>query len=102
MDRLSAVQVAQSTLREHPCGLEYLMALLEGAKSEVQIHGYLAETFRKKIFSAFCFWDHAFALVCLFAVPARAGTKGSTSKTEASNEDVIAVIEGHAWKDLAR
>jgi hypothetical protein len=94
MDRLSAVQVAQSNLREHLCGLEYLMALLEGAESEIQNHGYLTETLRKKIFSAFCFWDHVFALVCLSAVPTRAGMKGSTWKTEASNEDVIAVIEG--------
>jgi hypothetical protein len=78
------------------------MALLEGAKSEIQNHGYLAETLRKKIFSAFCFWDHAFALVCLFAVPARPGMKGLPSKTEASNEDFIAVVEGHGWKDLAR
>ena len=58
------------------------------------LNGYLTETLRKKIFSAFCFWDHVFALVCLSAVPTRAGMKGSTWKTEASNEDVIAVIEG--------
>ena len=32
MDRLSAVQVAQSNLREHCSGLEYLSALLEGAR----------------------------------------------------------------------
>lgn len=93
MARLFAAQVAQSNLREHRSGLEYLSALLEGAKSEIQSHGYISEKLRKKIFSAFCFWDYGFALGCLSAGPARGGMKDPVSKTETSNADVIAIIE---------
>jgi hypothetical protein len=93
MDRLFATQVAQSNLREHRSGLEYLSALLEGAKSEIQNHGYIPEKLRRKIFSVFCFWDYALALGCLSAGPARGGMKDSVSKTEPSNADVIAIIE---------
>ena len=39
MDRLSAMQVAQSNLREHQSGLEYMSVLLERAKSEIQDYG---------------------------------------------------------------
>jgi hypothetical protein len=93
MDRLFAAQVAQSNLREHRSGLEYLSALLEGAKSEIQNHGYISEKLRKKIFSAFCFWDYGFALGCLSAGPARGGMKDPVSKTETSNADIIAILE---------
>ena len=87
------MQVAQSNLREHLSGLEYLIALLRGAKSEIQSDGYLSEKLRKKIFSAFCFWDYGFALGCLSAGPARAGMKDPASNTETSNADVVAIIE---------
>ena len=93
MDRWSAMQVAQSNLREHRSGLEYLSALLERAKSEIQSDGYLSATLRKKIFSVFCFWDYGFVLGCLSAGPARGGMKDPPSKTETSNADVIAIIE---------
>jgi hypothetical protein len=101
MDRWSAVQVAQSNLREHRSGLEYLSALLEGVKSEIQREGYLSEALRKKIFSVFCFWDHGFVLACLSAGPAQAGVKNPPSKTETSNADVIAIFR-IGWKGWER
>jgi hypothetical protein len=93
MDRLTAVQVAQSNLREHPSGLEYLSALLQRAKSEIQNHGFISEKLRTMIYSTFCFWDHGFALGCLSAGPARAGRNDIPSKTETSNAEVLALIE---------
>jgi hypothetical protein len=93
MDRLSAMQAAQSNLREHQSGLEYLSALLRGAKSEIQNHGFISERLRRKIFSVFCFCDYSFALACVSAAPARAGTNDFPSKTEISNADVLALIE---------
>jgi hypothetical protein len=93
IDRWTAVQAAQSNLREHPAGLEYLCALLKRAKSEIQKHGFISENLRKKIYSVCCFWDHAFALVCVSAGPARAGRDDLPSKTEISNADVLALIE---------
>jgi hypothetical protein len=64
MDRWSAMQVAQSNLREHRSGLEYLNALLEIAKSEIASDGHMSEKIRKKIFWAFCFSDYFFAVTC--------------------------------------
>jgi hypothetical protein len=42
MDRWTAAQVAQSNARESQSGLEYLTALLKGAKSEIQSDGYIS------------------------------------------------------------
>jgi len=53
MDRLSAMQVAQSNLREHQSGLEYMSVLLERAKSEIENSGFISERLRRKIFSGF-------------------------------------------------
>lgn len=64
MDRWSAMRVAQSNLREHRSGLEYLNALLEIAKSEITSDGHMSEKIRKKIFRAFCFSDYFFAVTC--------------------------------------
>jgi hypothetical protein len=93
MDRWTAAQVAQSSARESQSGLEYLTALLRGAKSEIQSDGYISENLRKKIFSIACLWDYGFALVCLNATPRRAGMKDPASKTETSNADVVVIIE---------
>jgi hypothetical protein len=98
MDRWSAVQAAQSNLREHQSGLEYLTALLRGAKSEIQRDGYISEILRKKIFSLVCLRDYGFALACLNATPARGGMKDPTSKTRTSNADVIPIIENRLEK----
>ncbi len=62
--RWSAMQVAQSNLREHRSGLKYLNALLEIAKSEIASEGHMSEKIRKKIFLAFCFSDYFFAVTC--------------------------------------
>ena len=93
MERWTAAQVAQSNARESQSGLEYLTALLRGAKSEIQRDGYISENLRKKIFSIACLWDYGFASVCLNATPRRAGIKDPTSKTETSNADVVVIIE---------
>jgi hypothetical protein len=93
MDRLSAMQVAQSNLREHQSGLEYMSVLLERAKSEIENSGFISERLRRKIFSVFCFWDYGVALGCVSAGPAGAGMKDTPCKTETANADVIAIIE---------
>jgi hypothetical protein len=93
MDRWSAMQVAQSNLREHLSGLEYLIALLRGAKSEIQSDGYISQELRKKIFSTVCLWDYGLALTCVNAGPGRAGMKDPISTTEMSNADVVAILE---------
>ena len=93
MDRWSAMQVAQSNLREHQSGLEYLMALLRGGKSQIQSDGYISQELRKKIFSTVCLWDYSLALTCVNAGPGRAGMKDPSSATEISNADVVAILE---------
>jgi hypothetical protein len=93
MDRLSVMQVAQSNLREHQSGLEYMSVLLERAKSEIENSGFISERLRRKIFSVFCFWDYGVALGCVSAGPAGAGMKDTPCKTETANADVIAIIE---------
>jgi hypothetical protein len=80
MDRLSAMQVAQSNLREHQSGLEYMSVLLERAKSEIENSGFISERLRRKIFSVFCFWDYGVALGCVSAGPAGAGMKDTHVK----------------------
>ncbi|MBZ5652885.1 MAG: hypothetical protein LAO18_20645 [Acidobacteriia bacterium] len=93
MERLSAAQLAQRTLREHGSGLDYLSVLLRRAKSEIQSQGFISERLRKKIFSTVCFWDYGFALGCLSGGPGRGGPKDSLSETETSNADLLAIIE---------
>jgi hypothetical protein len=102
MDRWSAMQVAQSNLREHQSGLEYLMALLRGAKSQIQSDGYISQELRKKIFSTVCLWDYPLALTCVNAGPGRAGMKDPSSTTEISNADVVAILENRLERFAAR
>jgi NADH dehydrogenase/NADH:ubiquinone oxidoreductase subunit G len=102
MDRWTAAQVAQSHALESEPGIEYLAALLRGAKSEIQGDGYISENLRKKIFSIACFWDYGFALVCLNATPARAGMKDPSSTTEMSNADVVDILEDRLQRLGAR
>ncbi len=68
-DRWSAIQGAQTNLREHRSGLIHLRALLKMANSEIASDGYMSEETRKKICYAFCFWDYLFAFTCLYAGP---------------------------------
>ena len=93
MERLRAAQDAQSNLREHGSGLEYLSVLLRQAKSEIQSDGFISETLRNKLFSLLCFWDCGFALCCLSGGPGRGGPKDPFSKSETSNADIIAIID---------
>lgn len=48
MDRWTAAQVAQSHALESEPGIEYLAALLRGAKSEIQGDGYISENLRDR------------------------------------------------------
>ncbi|HLM81178.1 MAG TPA: hypothetical protein VK302_11160 [Terriglobales bacterium] len=66
-NRWSAMQVAQSDLRNHLSGLAKLSALLQKAKSEVARDGCISEETGKEIFHAFYFWDYSFALICRYA-----------------------------------
>jgi hypothetical protein len=102
MDRWSVMQVAQSNLREHPSGLEYLMALLRGAKSQIQSDGYISQELRKKIFSTVCLLDYTLALTCVNAGPGRAEMKDPSSTTELSNADVVAILENRLEGFAAR
>jgi hypothetical protein len=48
-ERWSAIQVAQSSLREHRSGLAYLSALLKKAKSEITSEGHISEETRNRV-----------------------------------------------------
>ena len=87
-DRWTAMQGAQSNLRGHRSGLAYLSALLQKAKNEFAIDGYISEKIRKEIFLAFCFWDCLFALTCLYAGPSE--TKGEGQTTEPLDDKQVA------------
>jgi hypothetical protein len=78
-ERWSALQGAQTGLREHHSGLGYLSALLEGAKSDIASQGYISEKIRQKIVSAFYFWDCIFALTCGYAGPPTTKVESSPS-----------------------
>ena len=97
--RWSALQVAQSNLREHHSSLAYLSALLEAAKTEIASDGHISEKIAKKIFFAFGLWDHFFALTCLHAGPPdakkedRPSEKNGDKQTETGNAYVVALIE---------
>ena len=69
MDRWSAMQVAQSNLREHRSGLAYLNALLEIAKSEIASDGHMSEKIRKKILGRSAFQTTSSPLPVALAVP---------------------------------
>jgi hypothetical protein len=103
-DRYSAMQVAQRSLWEHPYGLVYLNALLEVAKSEIASDGYMSETIRKKIFSAFCFSDYFFAVACRSAGPPEAkledgpSEKGTDKETEKERAFIVAILDLHMKK----
>ena len=74
------MQDAQTNLRRHRSGLAYLSALLQNAKSEIASDGYMSEEIRKKIFSAFGFWDYLFARTCCHAGPPAAKTEDRPSE----------------------
>lgn len=102
-DRYSAMQAAQSNLRENRAGLTYLASLLALAKSEIQSNGYMSEQVRKKIFSAFCFWDCIFALLCEQAVPPvgtedQRSDKGVDERSETTGAVVVAFIDDRLEK----
>jgi hypothetical protein len=78
-ERWSALQGAQTGLREHHSGLGYLSALLAAAKSDIASEGYISERIRQKIVSAFCFWDCLFALTCGYAGPPTTKVESSPS-----------------------
>jgi hypothetical protein len=104
VERWTAMQTVQGNLQEHRSGLEYLTALLEIAKSQIQSDGYVSEKVRKKIFFAFCFKDHFFAINCLLAGPPPDGTeeqpseKGVNRPGETANAEAIAFIENRLEK----
>jgi len=58
------MQEVQSNLRGHRSGRAYLIALLEGAKSEFTSDGHISTSIQLRIFSAFCFLDYLFARAC--------------------------------------
>jgi hypothetical protein len=87
-DRWSAMQVAQSRLREHPLGLRELRGVLERAKFEIATQNRVLETTRREILDLFCFLDYAFATTCLVARPAR--TRDRLSKKALHKEHVAA------------
>jgi hypothetical protein len=74
-ERGSAIQAAQSNLREHHSSLAYLSALLQAAKSEIAGDGHISEKVVEKIFLAFGLWDHLFTLTCLHAGPPQKAKK---------------------------
>jgi hypothetical protein len=99
VERWSAMQAAQSNLREHHSSLAYLSALLQTAKSEIASDGHISEEIAKKIFFAFGLWDYMFAYTCLCAGPPEAkkedlpSENGADKQTETKNADVVAFIE---------
>ena len=98
-ERLSAVQAAQSDLRGHHSSLTYLTRLVTIAKSEIASDGYLSESIRKEIFSAFSFWDCLFALTCLRADRPEASGEDKPSekvvdeRTDERRADLVALID---------
>ena len=99
VERWSAMQAAQSNLREHRSGLGYLIALLNTAKSEISNDGFISEAIAKKIFSAFGLWNHFFAICCFRAGPPEVTPEGPPSEkvvekqVEQEHTDVLALIE---------
>ena len=97
VERWSAMQAAQSNLREHRS--QYLSELLKIAKSEIASNGYISEKIGKKIFFAFSLWDYSLAISCLRAGPPEAGTEGLPlekvveKQVEQEHTDAIALID---------
>jgi hypothetical protein len=111
-ERWSAIQAAQSNLREHHSSLVYLSALLRQAKAEIASDGHISERIAKKIVFAFGLWDCLFALTCLNAGPPDAKTEGPPSEKVVDKESeqkrikAIAFIENRletlsAYKEYA-
>ncbi len=98
-DRWSAMQNAQTNLRENAPGRAHLATLLMVAKSEIQNDGYISEQVRQDIFLAFCFWDLILARACFSAAPPPARTEDQPSEkvddqqAEAKRVGLIALIE---------
>jgi hypothetical protein len=98
-ERWSAMQAAQSNLREHHSSLVYPSVLLQQAKAEIASDGHMSEKIAEKIFFAFGLWDCLFALTCLNAGPPGAKAVGPPSEkvvdkhAEQKHVDVIAFIE---------
>jgi hypothetical protein len=61
--RGSVLQTSQTSLREHPLGLEYLSQLLTGAKSELASCGHISKTLADRLFWTFGLWDSALAFI---------------------------------------
>ena len=53
-------------LWEHHSGLYYLRMLLTSAKADIAREGWISDTIREKIRSAFHSWDCIFAMVCYY------------------------------------
>jgi len=85
-ERWSVLQSAQTGLRGHHSGLNYLWALLTSAKSEIASEGYISERIRQKIVSAFYFWDCLFALTCGYASPSATKVETSPSTDTGAEE----------------
>jgi len=99
VERWSAMQAAQSNLREHHSSLAYLSALLQAAKSEITSDGHISEKIAKKIYFAFGLWDYLFALTCLHAGPPESKKedlpfeKDGDKQIETKEADIVAFIE---------
>jgi hypothetical protein len=99
IERWTAMQGVQTTLRSHHSGLAYLHALLLNAKAEITRDGYMSEETRGKILCEFGFWDCLFALQCSYAgAPAAKGEgqfAGTVDDKEAEKRSaaVLAAIE---------
>ena len=55
-----------ANLWEHQSGFYYLKLLLNIAKSDIAREGWISESIREKIRSAFHSWDSIFAMVCYY------------------------------------
>lgn len=102
LEQWVAMQRAQTTLRAHRAGLNYLHAILEQAKEEMTSGGYLTEESRERITCEFAFWDCLFALTCASAYPpdpSQAKTEGQAPNSleneqiEKRRADIIAFID---------
>ena len=106
------MQRVQTTLRGHQRGLAYLHALLENAKAEMVIDGYLSERTIGTIYCEFGYWDYLFAVKCSLAGPPAAQAEhrpsGAAHDKEANEKRAVVVASidhqlnrFNAFKDIA-
>jgi len=69
------VREAQRDLTKHYSGLSFLTELLQDAKSEIARDGFISLDLRMKIFHAFSYRDHYFAIGCVRCCPPEASEK---------------------------